>query len=38
MMTFRLRIQKMKNQGNVRIRFSLWELKDPNVADIFEHR
>ena len=31
MMTFRLRLQRMKNQGNIRIRFSLEKLKDPNI-------
>ena len=36
MMTFRLRLQKMKNQGNTRIRFSLEKLKDPNIAEFFQ--
>ena len=35
MMTFRLRLQRMENQGNTRIRFSLEKLKDPNITDIF---
>ena len=35
MMTFRLRLQRMKNQGNIRIRFSLGKLKDPNIAEFF---
>ena len=35
MMTFRLRLQRMKNQGNMRIRFSLEKLKDRNIAEIF---
>ena len=35
MMTFRLRLQRMKNQGNIRIRFSLEKLKDPNIAEFF---
>ena len=35
MMTFRLRPQRVKNQGNIRIRFSLQKLKDPNIAEIF---
>ena len=35
MMTFRLRLQRMKNQGNVRIRFNLEKLKDPNIAEFF---
>ena len=33
-MTFRLRLQRMKNQGNIRITFSLEKLKDPNIAEI----
>ena len=35
MMTFKLRLQRMKSQGNKRIRFSLEKLKDPNIAEIF---
>ena len=35
MMTFRLHLQRMKNQGNIRIRFSLEKLKDPNIAESF---
>ena len=35
MMTFRLRLKRMKIQGSIRIRFSLEKLKDPNIADIF---
>ena len=35
MMTFGLCLQRMKNQGNIRIRFSLEKLKDPNIAEIF---
>ena len=35
MMTFRLRLQRMKNQGNIKIRFTLEKLKDPNIAEIF---
>ena len=35
MMTFRLYLQRMKNQGNIRIRFSLEKLKDPNIAEFF---
>ena len=31
MMTFRLRLQRVKNQDNIRIRFSLETLKDPNI-------
>ena len=34
-MTLRLRLQKMKNQGNVRIRFSLEKRKDPYIAEFF---
>ena len=33
MMTFRLHLQRMKNQGKVRIRFSIEELKDPNIEN-----
>ena len=36
MMTFRLRLQRMKIQGNVRIRFSLEKLKEPNIAENFQ--
>ena len=37
MMTVRLRLQRVKNQGqgNIRIRFSLEKLKDPNIAEFF---
>ena len=35
MMTFRLRLQRVKNQGSIRIRFSLEKLKDPNIAETF---
>ena len=35
MMTFRVRLQRMKNQDNIRIRFNLEKLKDPNIAEIF---
>ena len=35
MMTFRLRLQRMKNQGNVRTMFSLEKLKEPNIVEIF---
>ena len=35
MMTFRLRLQRMKNPGSIRIRLSLEKLKDPNIAEIF---
>ena len=35
MMTYRLRLQRVKNQGNTRIRFSLEKFKDPNTAQIF---
>ena len=38
MMAFRLRLQRVKNQGNTRIRVSLKKLKDPNIADSFEQR
>ena len=36
MMTFKLRLQRVKNQGSIRIRFSLEKLKDPNIVDIFQ--
>ena len=36
MMTFRLCIQRMKNQGNRKIRFSLEKLNDPNIAENFQ--
>ena len=35
MMTFRLCLQRAKNQGSIRVRFSLEKLKDPNIANIF---
>ena len=35
MVTFRL-LQRVKNQGSIRIRFSLEKLKDPNIAEIFQ--
>ena len=35
MMTFKRRLQRVKNQGSTRIRFSLEKLKDPNIAEIF---
>ena len=35
MMIFRLRLQRVKNQGSKRIRFSLEKLKDPNIAEFF---
>ena len=31
-----LRLQKVKNQGSIKIRFSLEKLKNPNIADIFQ--
>ena len=36
MMTFKLRLQRVKNQGSIRIRCSLEKLKDPNIAEIFQ--
>ena len=36
MMTFKLRLQRVKNQDSIRIRFSLEKLKDPNIADFFQ--
>ena len=35
MMTFRLRPQRTRNQGSIRIRFSLEKLKDLNIAEFF---
>ena len=34
-MTFRLRLQRVKNESNIKIRFSLEKLKDPNIAEMF---
>ena len=36
MMTFRLCLQRVKNQGSIRIRFSVEKLEDPNIAEIFQ--
>ena len=36
MMTCKLRLQRVKNQGSLRIRFSLEKLKDPNIAEMFQ--
>ena len=38
MMTFRLHLQRMKNKGNIMIRFSLEKVKGPNIAEIFDQR
>ena len=35
MMTFRLRLQRVKSQGSIRIRVGLEKLKDPNIVEIF---
>ena len=35
MMTFRLCPQRVKNQGSIRIKFSLEKLKDSNIAEVF---
>ena len=35
MMTSWLRLQRVKNQGSIRIRFSLEKFKDPNIAEFF---
>ena len=35
MMTFRLRFQRVKNQSNIRIRFSLEKFKDPSITEVF---
>ena len=37
MMTFKLLLQRVKNQGSIRIRFSLEKLKDPNIAELFSN-
>ena len=34
-MTFKLSLQRVKNQGSIRIRLSLEKLKDPNIAESF---
>ena len=36
MMTFKLRLQLVKNQGSIMIRFNLEKLKDPNIAEVFQ--
>ena len=36
MTTFKLRLQRVKNQGSIWIRFSLEKLKDPNIAEVFQ--
>ena len=36
MMTFKLHLQRVKNQGSIRIRFSLEKLKDPDITEIFQ--
>ena len=36
MMSFRLRLKKIKMQGPTRIKFNLEKLKDPQVADAFQ--
>ena len=36
LMTFRLRLQRVKNQGSIRIRFSLKKLKNPYFGEIFQ--
>ena len=38
MATFRLRLQRTKRQGNIRIKFSLEKLKDPNIVKTSEQR
>ena len=35
MVTFRFHLHSVKNQGCIRLRFSLEKLKDPNIAQIF---
>ena len=36
MMTFKLHLQRVKNQGSIRIRFSLEKLKDPKSQKFFK--
>ena len=36
MMTFILHLQRVKNQGSIRIKFSLEKLKDPTIAECFQ--
>ena len=36
MMIFRLRLQRMKSQGDVRIKFSLEKVKDSNIDENFQ--
>ena len=36
MMSFRLRLKKIKVQGPSRIEFDLEKLRDPQVADVFQ--
>ena len=36
MMTFKPLLQRMKNQGSIRIRFSLEKLKDLKMAKLFQ--
>ena len=36
MMSFRLRLGKIKIQGPTRIKFDLEKLKDPQIADVFQ--
>ena len=37
-MTFRFCLQRVKNQGSIRIRFNLEKLRDPNIPKIFQQR
>ena len=36
MMTFRLRLKKIRKQGHTRIKFDLEKLKDPQIAEAFQ--
>ena len=38
MMTFKLRLQRVKTHGSIRIRFSQEKLKDPSIAEFFKQR
>ena len=36
LMSFRLRLKKIKKLGPTRIKFDLEKLRDPNVAEVFQ--
>ena len=35
MMSFKMRLKRMKKEGNVRMKFDLDKLQDPNIAEVF---